>query len=475
MVNMHVVIQRSFARLSFSRQFILLSLIVLVIGMLIIGTWMARQIENAVVERAAALTALYVESIVAVRLKDYSGDLQQIDASTKQYLDEIFLDGPLRRKLVRFKLWSNDGEIIYSTERLLVGKKFGVEGALAAAFSGEMQSRVSNLDKPENITERERWDQLIEIYVPIHSGPNQTVTMVAEFYKSVDNLKQDILIAQQRGWMIVAAANTGLFLLLIGLVRRASDTIDGQQQILHQQMDQLRATLKENEYIHEQLGEAGRRTTALNEQFLHRVAADLHDGPAQNIALALLRLDSVAEACAGCVNIQEPGDDTFRTIRAAMQTSMAELRAISAGLSLPGIEPLTLAQTARRAVEDFENKTGRTIRVEIDESLTDASLAVKITLYRLIQESLNNGLKHAQGVEQEVKVRNIDGTAQVEIIDNGPGFNTCPDVCPGGLGLVYMRERVKLVSGYFEINSAPGQGTHILARLPMTTDEVVYA
>lgn len=461
-----------FTRLSFSRQFMLLSFIVLVTGMLGIGSWMARQIESAVVDRAAAITALYVESIIAVHLSHLPLRNGLLDAELHASLDEIFADGPLRRKLVRFKLWSEDGVILYSTDRNLIGQRFPVDGHLASAFSGGVQAKVSKLDKPENVLERLHWDELIEIYVPVHEASEDKVEVVAEFYKSVDNLSQDIRSAQQRGWLLVAAANIGMFLLLIGMVQRASNTIHGQQRTLHEQMDQLRATLDENESMHQQLGDAGRKTTALNEQFLHRVAADLHDGPAQNLALAMLRLDSIADDCGDCITRGSKG--SFATVHDALQAAMTELRTISAGLSLPGIEPLTLSETATRAVYDFENKTGCAIDSDIASDLGDATLAVKITLYRLIQEALNNGLKHAGGAAQQVRVRKVGGQAHVEIIDKGPGFDIEAAPATGGLGLACMRERVKLVSGSIEIDSAPGLGTRIAARLPLTMDNPAY-
>jgi signal transduction histidine kinase len=466
---------RPFTRLSFSRQFMLLGVVVLLAGMLIIGNWLSRQIEGAVVDRAAAITALYVEGIVASKLKGLPRHPGRLSPDMQDDLDEVFGEGPLRRKLVQFKLWGSDGEILYSTDKSLVGKKFSVDGSLATAFSGQVEAKVSKLDKPENVHEREQWDKLIEIYVPVRAGANGEVTAVAEFYKSVDNLSRDIGDAQRRGWLVVAAANLGMFLLLLGLVRRASDTIHGQQETLRRQMDQLRSTLRENRQMHEELGEAGRRTTALNEQFLHRVAADLHDGPAQNLALALLRLDSIAESCCDCISADEANGQNFAKIRTAMQSAMTELRAISAGLSLPGIEPLTLAETARCAVHDFERKTGQKVVAQIDDKLGNATLAIKITLYRLIQESLNNGLKHADGIAQQVRVHNVNGQAQVEVIDQGPGFDAGKTPASGNLGLACMRERVKLVSGYFEIDSAPGRGTRILARLPLTLDVPAYA
>ena len=469
---MFTALKQAFDRLSFSRQFMLAIIAVLGLGMLVIGTWIGHLIERNAINRTAAISAVYLESMSAAQLQNWPR-AGTVDSDTHEDLDRIFVDGPLHREVLRFKLWDANGRIDYSNDHTQIGHIFPVQGRLAAAFGGTVQAQISNLKEIDNLPELENWNQLLEIYVPIRSVDGK-VYAVAEFYLSVDKLKRDILAAQQRSWGLVALSTLAVYLLLYSLVRRANNTINEQQRDLHQQLRQLHSVLDENERMREQLREAGISTTALNEEFLLRIAADLHDGPAQTIAFALMRFDEFAETCHGCISSQGEAPHELDSIQNALQCSLRDVRKISSGLSIPGMTELTLADTAKRAVRDFERLSGQPIKSEIDETLGQAPLAVKITVYRLLQESLTNCRRHAPGGTPQVQVKKIDGQVSLAITDHGAGFDPHSAAIGGRLGLAFMRERVRLLGGVFEIDSAPGRGTCIRARLPLSTEEMIH-
>jgi len=463
-----------FSRLSFSRQFMLAIIAVLVIGMATIGTWMGRQIESSAANRAAAIAAVYVESILAAQLHDWS-NVGVVGGETHAVLDRIFIEGPLRRKVLSFKLWDADGRILYSSDHAQLGQRFPVEGKLATAFTGMVQARISDLDEADNLPEQERWPQLLEVYVPVRAGAHGKVIAVAEFYHSMESLGREIRTAQRHSWVLVAVATIAIYLLLLSLVRRANDTILDQQRDLRHQLEQLRTLLDENVRMRGQLREAGASTTALNEEFLHRIAADLHDGPAQAIAYALMRFDELAETCGNRGLSQVNAAQCFKTIYGALQSSLLDVRKISSGLALPGIAEMSLADTARRAVRDFERMSGQTVQTEINEALDSAPLAIKIAVYRLLQESLTNSWRHAHGGAPQVRVQQTEALALVTIADHGAGFDPLAVAIGGRLGLAFMRERVRLLGGVFEVDSTPGHGTCIRARLPLSTEETIHA
>lgn len=470
---MPTTLKQAFSRLNFSRQFMLAIIVVLVISMAAIGAWMGQQIETSVVNRTAAIAAVYVESILAAQWRG-GPSVGIVGSESHAELDSLFVEGPLRRKVVRFKLWDADGRIVYSSDHAQLGRRFPVEGRLAAAFTGTLQARVSDLDEADNQPERARWQRLLEVYVPVRVGNQGKIISVAEFYLSVENLERDIRTAQQLSWVFVAVTTLAIYLLLFSLVRRANDTIRDQQLDLRHQLQQLRTALDENDRMRERLREAGVSTTTLNEEFLIRIAADLHDGPAQAIAFALMRFDEFAAACRACASSSSGVEQDLRSIQGALQSSLRDVRKISSGLAIPGIAELSLADTARRAVRDFERMSGQTVRTEIDEALDKAPLAVKITVYRLLQESLTNCWRHASGGAPRVRVQQADGQALIAITDQGAGFDPQAAAVAGRLGLAFMRERVRLLGGIFEVDSAPGRGTCIRARLPLSTDEMIH-
>jgi len=188
-----------------------------------------------------------------------------------------------------------------------------------------------------------------------------------------------------------------------------------------------------------------------------------------------MRFDEFAATCRGSSLSQGAvGQDLIR-IQSALQSALRDVRKISSGLAIPGMTELSLADTARRAVSDFERLSKQTVQTEIDEVLGKASLAVKITVYRLLQESLTNCWRHASGGAPRVHVQQTDGQILVTIIDHGAGFDPQSAAVGGRLGLAFMRERVRLLGGIFEIDSAPGRGTCIRARLPLSTNEIIHA
>jgi signal transduction histidine kinase len=104
--------------------------------------------------------------------------------------------------------------------------------------------------------------------------------------------------------------------------------------------------------------------------------------------------------------------------------------------------------------------------VTIDCPTVPVSLPVKITIYRLIQEALNNAYRHAGGQGQQVTVRCSGELVTVDVADSGPGFAPADNLdTQEHLGLVGMRERVESLGGRFSVVSAPGAGTRVRAEL----------
>lgn len=458
------------ARFSLVRLLFAGGAVILLTGMVVVGTWVGKEIESGVISRAGTVASLYVDSFVSPHIQSLAGSapLRDLDRTA---LDRLLTGTALGKHIVAFKIWAPDGRILYSTNPTLIGRRFPIKPGLASAFAGQVYSHIADLTEPENEFERQQWPRLIETYAPVRAANTGTVIAVSEFYQTTDELAQQVRAARLRSWLMVGTATLVMFLLLAVLVRRASNTIISQQNELHERVAQLTALLAQNEQLHDRVRRAAARTTALNEQFLHRIAADLHDGPGQALALALMRMESLADVCGACAeNIGKDRSvgDEFRTLHSALQFALNDLRAISGGLHLPEIGQLSLAETARRAVRDYERKAGRSVALSIDNMPADAPLPVKITLFRLVQESLANGFRHAGGADQQVTLARLDGqSVVVEIADSGLGFDPGSAATDGHLGLAGMCERVEILGGTFSVQSTQGKGTVVRASLPL--------
>ncbi|MBI2941534.1 MAG: sensor histidine kinase [Chloroflexi bacterium] len=475
-------IEGSLKRLSLAQQFMLASLVILVAGAVSIGWWVGQQIEVGVINRTAATTALYVESFVAPHLQDLNR-AESLPLEHASVLGRLLEETSLGQYIVAFKVWDAGGRILYSTSPASIGRVFPVRGALARAWQGQMASRISDLRDEENALERERWTRLLETYLPVRLEGTNRIIAVVEFYQAVDDLQRESTAAQTRSWLVVGAATLAMYLLLAGLVRRGSDTIARQQAELGDQVVRLTGLLAQNEELHERVRRAAARTTALNERYLRRISAELHDGPAQDLGLALLRLDSVIsrEAMAqpsgpsplGSAGLPggQDGADLDR-IEACLRRALQEVRAISAGLRLPELENRTLAESLAWVVRAHERRTDTKVALSLAGLPEQLSLPVKITLYRLVQEALSNAYRHGGGMSQRVSVGYEADHLTVAVSDQGPGFNWAKVADRDEhLGLVGMRERVESLGGLFRVESEPGRGTTVIAHLPLHPEE----
>jgi signal transduction histidine kinase len=446
-------------RWSLARQYLVASLLVVLSGVVITGAWIGHQIESSVLQRTAGITALYVDSVVSPNLQALATDDRWLTANDTAALNRLVSDTGLGQGVVLFKIWSLDGRVLYSPDQGLVGQQFPIDMGLARASAGEVTTDMSSLDEPENANERKRFNRLVEVYAPVRQVSDGRVIAVNEFYLLPDALDAEIRDAQLRSWAVVGAVGLFTYLVLAGIVKRGSDTIRRQQTELQNRLDQ-------NLRLHERVRQAAGRTTTLNEQALRRISADLHDGPGQALALALLRLDALQGPCVNPDDFERSRAD-FRTVHSAVRDALSEVRAISAGLRLPELGPLTLAQVAHRAVDDHQRRSGVTVERHFDNLPEQAPLSIKIALLRTLHEALSNATRHGEAVDVQVELRSDADALRLIVSDHGPGFDVDVAEHSGRLGLAGMRERAELLGGTFEVRSKPGDGTVVMACWPL--------
>ena len=451
------------SRLTLVQRFAAVSLVILIAGAIIIGSYVAREIESRVIARTSAITALYVESFISPSLQDISDG--SVTAEKRAELDRLLTDTALGQKIVSFKVWDRQGTVIYARDPALIGKQFGIGQGLASGLAGDIDAQISNLGEDENRLERRRWDRLLEIYAPVRQDETGVVMGVMEFYQDPRELESEVGSSQRRGWLIVGVSTAGMYLLLVGLVKSASNRLFVQHR-------DLNVLAQANARLAQKLREAAAGKIETDEQVLMRVAQELHDGPAQDLGLALLRIRSLEKASA---RLAEGADESrlvqqdFELVESALSSALGEVRGISAGLRLPELAELDLEQTIEKARRDYERKTGARVELEIGPGPKKSPLPLKITVYRVLQEALVNSFRHAGAVDQKIRVSTGDGWLTLEVLDGGPGFQPGPqaDGWQGGLGLRGMRERVEMLGGTLTAGSRPEGGTRVEARLPL--------
>nr|CAD6422251.1 sensor histidine kinase [Rhizobium sp. Q54] len=433
---------------SLARQFLLAGGVVSVSAALVVGAFVTTLIEAAVTRNSAATTAMYVDSIIAPLLPDLQS-AEVLDDITSRTLDETFGQGALGNRVLSFRLWRGDGTVLYATDRGMVGKQFPPSEKLQRAFSGTMLAQFERSD--DEVGGSPIGTPLLEIYNPILQPWSGEVVAVSEFYEVAQGFERSLSEARLLSWLAVAAAVALFFLSLSAIVMRGSRMIEDQKVALTQQVAELSHLLQQNRALHARAQRASQRATALNESYLRRLGADLHDGPAQLVAYAALRIDSkllVAEDTPRRLR-----QDELSAIKARLHEAMEEIRSICRGLILPDIENAALHDVITRAVQAHSQRTNTPVTLHLSETSAELSPSAKICVYRFVQEALNNGFRHAGGIGQKVR-QTVDGDhIVVEVEDEGPGFD--PERArPGGLGLAGLRERIESLGGHFSVKSS---------------------
>jgi signal transduction histidine kinase len=455
------------------QRFMLASLVILIAGMTGIGLWIGNEIKNGVIHRTGATTALYVDSFVAPLLQEL-GSTDALSPEHQAQLSKLLQETSMGQQIVSFKVWDPTGKVIYSTDQQTIGQRFPIGEGLAHAILGQVSSEISELTAAENVSERGIRPELLETYSPVRLSGTSQVIAVAEFYQTVDALNQEIAAAQRRSWLVVGAVTLIIYLLLAGFVRRASNTIEQQRATMNDQITRLTELLEQNQELHERVRRAAGSVATLNERFLRRIGSELHDGPAQDLGLALLKLDALMgryenhQAAPGFV-------EELTGIQTPLQNAQKEVRAISTGLSLPQLAELSLPETFIRAVRAHERRTASRVKLDVAPLPEQAALPVKITVYRVIQESLNNSFRHAEGANQQIRAFMEGDMLVLEVSDDGPGFVPEPAAAFNGhLGLPGMRERVESLGGTFSVKSEIDKGTLVRASFALRAEEGEY-
>ena len=157
-----------------------------------------------------------------------------------------------------------------------------------------------------------------------------------------------------------------------------------------------------------------------------------------------------------------------------LQQALQELRGIATGMSLPQLSELNLSETIIRAVRAHERKTSTRVTINLRDLPEGAPLPVKITIFRLVQEALNNAFRHAGGAGQTVQAYTLNSDLKIEITDQGPGFDIEKwKSSEDHLGLTGMRERVESLGGWFNLESKAGAGTRVVCRLSLRAEGMI--
>lgn len=440
--------------LSLATRYALASGLVLALAALLIGGVISARIEQTVVRNTANATALYMESFISP-ISQQLAENDDLSDGAKRALDELFRNTPLGERVVSYKIWRPDGRIVHGSNPDQVGQVYPLTDSLRQAFAGQVSAEFEDLGDEEDANEHALGLPLLEIYSPIREVWTGEIIAVGEFYEANAALRSDLRAARFGAWAAVVGIVLSLGAVLYVIVLGGSRTIETQRRRLDAQLDQLRDLSARNVDLRLRVQGAAARAAAQNEVAMRRIGADLHDGPAQHIAFAALRLDALRDAVAGAGTEAE-----LDRVKTALDTALSEVRGLSRGLSLPEIAGRPIPDIVRAAIEAHQLRHGTEIDARLAcDTAPDLTEAARICIFRFVQEGLTNATRHADGVGVSVTLDCTPDRLSLAIADRGPGLPSEPR--GQGLGLSGLRDRVEALGGRFSAGPRPGGGTEI--------------
>jgi len=185
-----------------------------------------------------------------------------------------------------------------------------------------------------------------------------------------------------------------------------------------------------------------------------RVARDIHDGVAQELAFISTQMHSLM--------VRAEDKETSVQILESVQRALDESRGAISALGRPVNEPfhITLARTA----EEVAGRLGTRLVLEIDEGV-EVPTAWEEALPRILREAVANAVRHGQARRVSVQLRDAEGI-WLRVVDDGVGFDTSRPRSETSYGMIAMKERTESLGGQFRVDSRPGHGTSISVLVP---------
>ncbi len=212
---------------------------------------------------------------------------------------------------------------------------------------------------------------------------------------------------------------------------------------------------------------SGRLINAQEEE-RRRIARELHDDLSQQMALLSIDLEQIAQ------KVPDAAPDVSKGLAKALQRAAevsSELHRMSYEIHPSKLDRLGLAAASMSLCREVSKSQG--IRLECTFSNIPGSLPrdISLCLYRVIQESVRNIVKHSGAGYALVELIGSPTDIRLQVSDGGVGFNVNSAAKKGGLGLLSMRERLRIVGGAISIASEPLRGTRVTATVPLTSGE----
>ncbi|MGI8516507.1 MAG: sensor histidine kinase [Acidimicrobiia bacterium] len=347
------------------------------------------------------------------------------------------LDNAIRLRLlggetIRVKLWSPEGQVLYSDASELIGRSFEVDNGIATALAGGSTVEVDDLAGIENESEQGIGEPLLEFYLPVVADGE--IVGAFEVYEVANSFLTSLARIRSQVWTAVSVGLGALVVAFGSVSIRLAQGLDRRRREAEQHLAEL-------------------LTAAEDER--RRIVGSLHD----DIGQPLYRIQYGLEGCLQHLDDGEVASELRRLVElvSGIDSSLrSELRVLYSGL----VEGDGLADALDRLADATRFEGGLEVEVTGGE-VAGVSGTAATALFRATQEAVINARKHAQASKITIDLRGGPGRAVVTVSDNGRGWNGRI-----GIGLATTHQRLVALNGSMRIERRGNRGTRVFVSVP---------
>jgi len=421
---------------------VIAGILVVLIGVAVAGAFASRRVaEREAVTDAAHTTDLIAQQVVqpAIRNGLVSGNPAALAAIARVVRRQV-----LTSSVVRVKLWTAAGRIVYSDEPALIGQTFPLGSEERAALARPtVHAEVSDLQRPENKYEQ-GFGKLLEVYRPVWTPSGQP--LLFETYLPYSQ------VTQRTGqlWRGFAGITISSLLILVALLLP----------ILWRLLNRVARAQSQREVLL-------RRAVDASAEERQRIAGTLHDGPVQELAATSFTVAGAAERAAG--SGQPELAQMLTTAAGAVRASIQGLRSLLVDIYPPS---LTTAGLVPALTDLTEVLAARNIATHLDlaeDAAERLSPDQQQLVFRIARECLRNAARHAGARTVGVRLFRQGHATVLEIIDDGTGFDPAPVLTnpeDGHFGLKILTDVAASGGADLLLATAPGAGCRWRLEVP---------
>jgi two-component system NarL family sensor kinase len=390
------------------------------------------------VDNAKTVTRIVGRQIVEPELTD--GILRERPSSIRR-LDRVVENRVLRNEIVRVKIWTAGGRIVYSDKHRLIGSRYQL-GAddLQVLHHGGVDAGITDLSRPENRFERSQGN-VLEVYLGVRAPDGRP--LLFETYQRFSSIAS----SGTSIWKAFAPAIIGALLILALLQLPLASSMARRMRRGHAEREALL-----------------NRAIDASDQERRRIAGDLHDGVVQSLSGTAFSLSAAARRIGG--NGSGTAREALEKGAAQTRQNVGELRSLMIDIYPPSLREKGLESALADLTASLEQ---RGVATELDvPSALHLSHETEATLYRVAQEAVRNAAAHAEPTQVTVAVARADGRVSLTVTDDGRGMPERATSPSGHFGVKLMHDLAADARGELTLGPGPDGGTRVLLEVPTT-------